>query len=84
MVRSEDRAERGGDDVELAVREREGLGVGFDPLELHACASASRWPASKFSGVRSEATTWAPASAARIAALPVPVATSSTRSPAEI
>ena len=35
MVRGEDRAERRGDDVELAICERERLGVGLDPLELH-------------------------------------------------
>jgi hypothetical protein len=44
-------------------------------------ARASRRPASKFSGVRSDAVTRAPASAARIATLPDPVATSSTRCP---
>ena len=34
MVGGEHRAERGGDDVELAVAERQRLGVGLDPLEL--------------------------------------------------
>jgi hypothetical protein len=48
------------------------------------CAAASRRPGSKFSGVRSQATTSAPASAARIAVLPVPAAASSTRWPADI
>ncbi len=42
---------------------------------------AARRPASRLSGVRSEATTSAPASAARSATLPVPAATSSTRMP---
>jgi hypothetical protein len=50
MVGSEDRPERGGDDVEVAVRERERLGVCLDPPELHAMSLG-------FSGVRSEATT---------------------------
>ena len=38
------------------------------------CARASRRPASKFSGVRSDATTVAPASAARIATFVQPSA----------
>ena len=45
---------------------------------------ASRLPAAKCSGVMSLATTVAPASAARIATLPVPAATSSTRWPGPI
>ena len=58
VIRREHRAERRRDDVELAVAERQRLGVGLDPLELDAarCAPRAR-PASKFSGVRSEATT---------------------------
>ncbi len=84
MIGGEHRAERRRDDVELAVAERQRLGVGLDPLELDASRAASRRPASKFSGVRSEATTSAPASAARIATFPVPAATSSTRWPAPI
>jgi hypothetical protein len=36
VVGGEDRAERGRDDVELPIRERERLGVGRDPLELHS------------------------------------------------
>ena len=48
------------------------------------CAAASRRPAAKCSGVMSLATTLAPASAARIATLPVPAATSSTRWPGPI
>ena len=44
---------------------------------------AARRPASKFSGVTSDATTLAPACAARMATLPVPAATSRTRWPAE-
>ena len=44
--------------------------------------SATSRPASSSSGVRSLAVTSAPRSAARIAALPVPAATSSTRWPA--
>ncbi len=48
------------------------------------CSAASPLPAAKFSGVRSEATTSAPASAARIATFPVPAATSNTRWPSVI
>jgi hypothetical protein len=47
-------------------------------------ALASRRPASKLSGVRSAATTPAPACAARIATFPDPAATSSTRWPGPI
>ena len=45
------------------------------------CCSARRRPGSNNSGVRSEATTSAPRMAAWIAALPLPAAMSSTRSP---
>ena len=47
-------------------------------------SAASRRPASKSSGVRSDATTSAPARAAGMAALPDPAATSSTRWPRPI
>ena len=47
-------------------------------------AAASRRPASNCAGSRSEATTIAPSCAARIATLPVPAATSSTRWPGEM
>ena len=78
-----DRAERGRDDVELAVSERERLGVRLDPVEIDAGGLGPRVrPASRLSGVRSDATTSAPVSAARIATVPVPAATSSTRWPA--
>ena len=46
--------------------------------------SASRLPAARLSGVMSSATTSAPRSAAEIATLPVPAATSSTLCPLEI
>ena len=84
VVGGEHGAERRRDDVERVLVERQRLGVGLDPLERDPAVAASRRPASKFSGVRSEATTRAPASAARIATFPVPAATSSTRWPAEI
>ena len=64
-----------------AVGERQRLGVGLDPVELDPARVGRGAPAARFSGVRSEATTSAPASAARTATLPVPAATSSTRMP---
>ena len=84
MVGREHGAERGRDDVELAVGERERLRVGDDPLDVDAPLACLRSPAARLSGVRSEATTFAPASAARIATLPVPAATSSTLCPDSI
>ena len=56
--------------------------IALDPVERDAASRAARRPASKCSGVRSDATTLAPACAARMATLPVPAATSRTRWPA--
>ena len=85
VVRREHRADRGHDDVERLVLERQLLGVGLHPLELEplglraargrprAARASGRWPSR-----------CAPACAAGIAALPVPEATSSTRMPGPI
>ena len=51
VVGGEHRAERGGDDVELALAEGQRLGVRLNPLALDLRARASRRPASKFSGL---------------------------------
>ena len=42
VIGREDRAERGGDDVELAVAERQRLGVALDPLELYPAGARPR------------------------------------------
>jgi hypothetical protein len=80
MVWRKHRPETGSDDIELGIGEGKRLRGCLDPLEIDTCVvrGAPR-PASKFSGVRSDATTVAPACAARMATFPVPAATSSTR-----
>jgi hypothetical protein len=52
MVGREDRADRGGHHVELAVGERQRLGVGVHPLELHA--SCVRLAAARLEVLRRE------------------------------
>ena len=84
VVRREHDADAGHDGVELAVGERQRLGVGLPPVQPRPPPRGLPRPASSSSGVRSQATTLAPASAAGIAALPDPAATSSTRSPGRI
>ena len=85
VVRREHDPDAGQHRVELSAAERQRFGIGFPPLRTrtpHVSASAA--PRSNSSGTRSLAMTFAPVSAAGIAALPEPAATSSTRSPAAI
>ena len=84
MVGGEDRAERGGDDVELPVGEGQRLRVGLDPLQLHPVRLGLAAARLEVLGREVRRDDLGPASAARIAVLPVPAATSSTRWPAEI
>ena len=81
VIGGEDRADGGGHDVERAAGERERLRVGLHPLELDAAVARLAAPGREVLGNEVEATTYAPASAARMAVFPVPAATSSTRCP---
>ena len=61
MVRREDRAQRGGDDVEFAVAERKRFGVRLDPLELDSLPARLATTGIEELGSGSEAVTFAPA-----------------------
>ena len=84
VIRCEHRPEARRDGVEIGIGERQRLGVRLDPAELDA--APGRLVASGDEVLRRQvgATTSAPRSAARIATLPVPAATSRTRCPAVI
>src|SRR4029453_17034364 len=80
-MRSEHHAQGRQDCVELPIRVGQCFGVGGFPGQLDTEFAAHFWPASNSSGVKSDAMARAPARAAGIATLPLPAATSSTRSP---
>jgi len=66
VMRREHGTDNGEHGVKLVLAERERLGIGLDPIQLDATVSNTRpRPVSSSSGVRSDATTDAPASTAR-------------------
>ena len=79
-----DRAERGEDAIEAVVLERQRLGVALDPLDLDARLGGAPARGLEELGGDVEADDLGAPCAARMATLPVPVPTSSTRIPASI
>ena len=84
VVRREHHADAGHHHAEPVVAVVQGLGVRLLPHDVQRRRRRVCGPPSSSSGVRSLATTDAPRLAAGMAALPVPAATSSTRSPASM